>query len=122
MGTTEFLQPQFDERGNAYVEMFGQLKTACAKVRVTKPGTGKFSLIHIDHPNHVEDITYFFSLRDRMQVFYPLQFTRLMNLVDVSVIVDKEMIEEMTVAGLLTQDVRVRERKKFGQKGARAKF
>ena len=34
----------------------------------------------------------------------------------------QEMIEEMTVAGLLTQDVRVRERKKFGQKGARAKF
>ena len=32
------------------------------------------------------------------------------------------MIEEMTVAGLLTQDVRVRERKKPGQKGARAKF
>ena len=23
--TTEFLQPQFDERGNAYVEMFGEL-------------------------------------------------------------------------------------------------
>ena len=22
--TTEFLQPQFDERGNAYVEMFGE--------------------------------------------------------------------------------------------------
>ena len=34
----------------------------------------------------------------------------------------KDMIEEMTVAGLLTQDVRVRERKKFGQKGARAKY
>ena len=45
----------------------GQKKTACAKVRVTKPGTGKFSLIHIDHPEHVEDITYFFSMRDRMQ-------------------------------------------------------
>jgi len=144
--TTEFLQPQFDERGNAYVEMMGQRKTACAKVRVTKPGTGKFSLIHIDHPDHLDDITYFFSLRDRMQVFYPLQFTRLLNLVDVSVtvdaggsssqagairyalsvclksFVDKDMIEEMTVAGLLTQDVRVRERKKFGQKGARAKY
>ena len=24
--TTEFLQPQFDERGNAYVEMFGELR------------------------------------------------------------------------------------------------
>ncbi len=32
------------------------------------------------------------------------------------------MVEEMTLAGLLTQNIRVRERKKPGQKGARAKY
>ncbi|XP_076376202.1 small ribosomal subunit protein uS9m [Megalopta genalis] len=36
--------------------------------------------------------------------------------------VDAEMIEKMRIAGLLTKDVRRRERKKFGQEGARRKF
>ncbi|KAL0099034.1 hypothetical protein PUN28_020227 [Cardiocondyla obscurior] len=35
---------------------------------------------------------------------------------------DKPTIERMRVAGLLTRDWRIRERKKFGQKGARRKF
>ena len=88
----------------------------------------------------------FFSYYDRHEIMYPLQFTQLLGLVDVECIidaggpkgqagairyalamclrsfVDQEVIEEMKVCGLLTQDVRVRERKKFGQKGARAKF
>ena len=101
---------------------------------------------------------------------YPLQFTRLLGLVDVEVLVDaggpssqvkkifvknikiyfnyskfvsknlqagairyalsmslrsfvdEETLEEMKICGLLTQDVRVRERKKPGQEGARRKF
>lgn len=82
----------------------------------------------------------------RHQIMYPLQFTRLLGLVDVECIVDaggfssqagairyalsmalrsfvdEQTVEEMKVCGLLTQDVRVRERKKFGQEGARRKF
>ena len=77
---------------------------------------------------------------------YPLQFTNLLGLVDVECVVDaggpasqagairyalamclrsftdETIIEEMKVCGLLTQDVRVRERKKFGQEGARRKY
>ena len=88
----------------------------------------------------------FFSYLDRHQVMYPLQFTRLLGLVDVEVLVDaggpssqagairyalsmslrsfvdEETLEEMKICGLLTQDVRVRERKKPGQEGARRKF
>ena len=87
-----------------------------------------------------------FSYLDRHQVMYPLQFTRLLGLVDVECIVDaggnasqagairyalsmclrsyvdNDTIDEMKVCGLLTQDVRVRERKKPGQEGARRKF
>lgn len=36
--------------------------------------------------------------------------------------VDEETLEDMKICGLLTQDVRVRERKKPGQEGARRKF
>ena len=83
---------------------------------------------------------------DRHQVMYPLQFTRLLGLVDVECVVDaggpssqagairyalsmclrsfvdQNTLEEMKVCGLLTQDVRVKERKKPGQAGARKKF
>ena len=77
---------------------------------------------------------------------YPLELTRLLGLVDVECIVDaggpssqagairyalsmclRSFVDEdtrtdMKVCGLLTQDVRVRERKKPGQEGARRKY
>jgi ribosomal protein S9 len=55
------------------INPLGQRKTALAKVRVTKPGTGKFSVTHIDFPEVTSDITYFFSFKERHQVMYPLQ-------------------------------------------------
>lgn len=36
--------------------------------------------------------------------------------------VDKETVEKMRLCGLLSKDMRVRERKKWGQEGARRKF
>ena len=92
------------------------------------------------------NIEHFFDYLDRHQVMYPLQFTRLLGLVDVECIVDaggnssqagairyalsmclrsyvdNDTIEQMKVCGLLTQDVRVRERKKPGKEGARRRF
>ena len=77
---------------------------------------------------------------------YPLQFTRLLGLVDVECVVDaggysgqagairyalsmclrsfvdETTLDEMKTCGLLTQDVRVRERKRFGREGARRRF
>jgi len=140
------LEPQFDETGRSYVEYLGLRMSAVAKVRVTKPGTGVFKITHIDYPEHESDIRYFYSMKDRHVVMYPLQFCKLLGLVDVTCIVDsggssgqagairyalsmclrsfveEETSIEMKVAGLLTQDVRVHERKKFGQPGAREKF
>merc|ERR1719179_35739 len=37
----DFITPQFDEKGRAYVEVEGKRNTAEAHVRLTKPGTGK---------------------------------------------------------------------------------
>ena len=41
--------------------MEGRRKTAKAKVKVTKPGTGKLVIKHKDFPHIVNDITYFFG-------------------------------------------------------------
>lgn len=92
------------------------------------------------------DITYFFDYLDRHTCMYPLQLTKLLGQVDVECIVDsggssgqagairyalamalrsfvdQETVEEMKTLGLLTQNIRSRERKKFGMEGARKKF
>ena len=86
-----FVEPQFDEFGRAFVEvcpshfnnwmclnlflfqMEGRRKTAKAKVKVTKPGTGKLVIKHRDFPHIISDITYFFGLKERHVLLYPLQ-------------------------------------------------
>ncbi|XP_066597050.1 small ribosomal subunit protein uS9 [Prorops nasuta] len=81
-----------------------------------------------------------------LQILFPLIFTNLHKKVDIEAnvtgggptgqsgairwgiswglrnFVDQNMIQSMRVAGLLTRDWRKRERKKFGQEGARRKF
>ena len=145
-GQQEFITPKFDEKGRAWVEVKGRRKTANATVRVTKPGTGLVEIRHTDLPGLVYDITYFFGLKDRHQLMYPLQFTKLLGLVDLSIgvsgsgpsaqagairyatamglrsFVDKDMIGDMKLVGLLTQDIRVRERKKPGKVKARKSY
>ena len=37
----DFITPQFDEKGRAWVEVEGKRKTSRAIVRVSKPGTGQ---------------------------------------------------------------------------------
>jgi len=142
----EVIKPEYDAEGQSFVEFTGQRKSSVATVKVVKPGSGRFIIKHVDHTDMEFDITYFYDYLDRHQVMYPLQFTRLLGLVDVEVLVDaggpssqagairyalsmslrsfvdEETLEEMKICGLLTQDVRVRERKKPGQEGARRKF
>ena len=113
---------------------------------MTKPGSGKVRIVHADYPHIENDIRYFFDLYERHVVMYPLQFTKMLGQIDLDVIidgggvtsqaqairyatamgiksfVDEQTVTEMRVAGLLTQDVRVRERKKPGQPSARAKY
>eukprot|EP00095_Tigriopus_kingsejongensis_P000963 maker-scaffold83_size396513-snap-gene-1.21 protein:Tk00963 transcript:maker-scaffold83_size396513-snap-gene-1.21-mRNA-1 annotation:"unknown" len=143
---TETMEPITAVDGRLYVEAMGQKKTACVKVRVTNSGTGKFAVMNLAQPENIMDITYFYGLKERMAVMYPLQFTKLLGQVDVEVVlnfggaasqaaairyaisvclksfVSEETISEMTLAGLLTQDVRVKERNKPGQEGARRKY
>jgi len=142
----EIVKPEYDAEGQSFVEYTGQRKSSVATVKVLKPGSGRFSIRHIDYFDNECDITYFYDYLDRHQIMYPLQFTRLLGLVDVECVVDaggpssqagairyalsmclrsfvdQDTLEEMKVCGLLTQDVRVRERKKPGQEGARRRY
>jgi len=147
VATTQlFLPPQFDDSGRAWVECEGRRKTARATVRVTKPGAGRVAIRHADFPHLLNDITYFYGLKDRHAVLYPLQVTKMLNLVDLEVevasggpsaqagairyalsmalrsFVDRETIDDMKLLGLLTQDVRVKERKWYGRVKARKAY
>jgi small subunit ribosomal protein S9 len=141
-----YLTPDYDEDGRAFVQFEGRRKTAVATVKVTKPGTGELRIVNEVAPHYMLDISYFFALKDRLQIIYPLQFTKLLGLVDLDVsvvgsgssaqagairyatamclrsFVDKDMVDDMKINGLLTQDIRVSERKKFGKVKARKSY
>merc|ERR1719508_224881 len=101
----------------------------------------------------VQDITYFFSQKERHQLLFPLQISKMVGLVDIEAtissdpktgksggpsgqagalrygismclrtFVDKQVVHDMKLLGLLTQDIRVKERKKFGKVKARKSY
>lgn len=114
-------------------------KHAKATVTVYGRGSGKFDI-------NGHNMRFFEHIQDREQVVFPLQLTDLLGKVDVEAkveghgvsanagairlaisrallsFVDENMREKMRLAGLLTRDPRRQERKKPGQKGARAKY
>lgn len=116
----------------------GRRKTSTARIRLT-PGSGKIQV------NDRKFEVYFPTEMLRMVVHQPLKLTNLHNNYDVSVIVqggglmgqagavrhgisrallkaDNALRSPLRKAGLLTRDPRRRERKKYGQKGARKRF
>ncbi|XP_053689794.1 28S ribosomal protein S9, mitochondrial [Sabethes cyaneus] len=136
----EIPKPQFDESGKSYITIYEcKRKSARADVTAIVPGTGSITI-------NGKDITYFEVVQAREQVLFPLIFTEMMGKVDIVAnvedggfsgqagairwgismalrsFVDSEMIDRMRIAGLLQRDYRRRERKKPGQKGARAKY
>ncbi|KAK7079309.1 37S ribosomal protein S9, mitochondrial [Halocaridina rubra] len=137
--TQEIPKLMYTSDGVPYMTAYGGRKTARANVTVYGHGSGKITI-------NGEDILYFSHIQEREQVVFPLHFSGLLGHVDVVAEVegggttgkagairfalslalrpflDSEVVEKMRLAGLLTRDPRVRERKKPGQKGARAKF
>ncbi|TKB23633.1 30S ribosomal protein S9 [Desulfopila sp. IMCC35006] len=116
----------------------GKRKTAVARVWLT-PGTGKVIV------NEVEADAYFGQIFKSQKIVKPFKVTETMEQFDViatlrgggkSAQVDalshgisKALLEsnpairlQLKQSGLLTRDPREKERKKYGQKGARAKF
>ncbi|XP_017874459.1 PREDICTED: 28S ribosomal protein S9, mitochondrial [Drosophila arizonae] len=136
----EVPKPKIDDQGRQYITTYECLrKTARADVTVRLPGTGKITI-------NGQDISYFSSEECKEQLLFPLNYSEMLGKVDVEAnvegggpsgqagairwgiamslrsFVDQEMIESMRLAGLLTRDYRRRERKKYGQEGARRKY
>jgi small subunit ribosomal protein S9 len=116
----------------------GKRKTAVARVWI-QPGTGKFTV------NKREADTYFLRESSRMIMRQSLEILELVDKYDVAVTVaggghsaqaeavrhgiaralsssDPEKRTTLKRAGFLTRDARKRERKKYGQPGARKRF
>ena len=116
----------------------GRRKTAAARVFL-RPGTGGIQVNGRD----LDD--YFPNEIHKMIIKQPLQLTETMERFDAQVTVDGggasgqagairhgisralleyngELRDRLKVAGLLTRDPRKKERKKYGRKGARARF
>jgi small subunit ribosomal protein S9 len=116
----------------------GRRKTAVARVRVA-PGTGKILV----NDRQLND--YFSSERDRKAIFGPLEVTNTGGKMDVLVNAsgggltgqagaiimglgralaryDQTLEQPLRSAGFLTRDSRMKERKKYGQRGARRRF
>lgn len=122
----------------SYIWGTGRRKTAVARVRI-RPGTGKILI----NKRPVED--YFRRERDRQAVVAPLQAAQMITHYDVwanvvgggptgqadavklglaraLVKAVPELVGALRENRLLTRDPRMRERKKYGQKGARKRF
>lgn len=141
VGATESVPPlMYNELGQPFIEMKGYRKHSQAIVTVQGNGNGKVSI-------NGGDIFYFESQQDREQIMYPLHFCNMLGLVDVKIdvsgppgksahagavrhglsmclrsFVPPAFVEKMRLAGLLTEDQRLKGRKKPGQKGNRAKY
>lgn len=116
----------------------GRRKTAVARVRI-RPGSGKISI------NERELNDYFTKEEDRKAIFGPLEVTNTGGKMDVCVTshgggltgqagaivmglaraltkYDPSLEGALRNAGYLTRDSRMKERKKYGQRGARRRF
>jgi small subunit ribosomal protein S9 len=116
----------------------GKRKTAVARVWM-RPGTGQISI----NKRPLED--YLRLESDRMHVLDPLRLTDTLERLDVNVNVrgggisgqagairhgisralvsmDAELRDALKKKGYLTRDSRMKERKKYGQPGARARY
>ena len=116
----------------------GRRKTAVARVWL-KPGSGKFTI------NDRDDENYFERATGRMVIRQPLEETELLGKYDILATVrgggssaqagairhgitralikiDPALRAKLKTAGYVTRDPRKKERKKYGQRGARARF
>ncbi len=116
----------------------GRRKSAVARVRI-RPGTGKISV------NEREINDFFTKEEDRKAIFLPLEVTNTGGKMDIHVTTigggqtgqsgaivmglaralakyDPSLETALRGAGLMTRDSRMKERKKYGQRGARRRF
>jgi small subunit ribosomal protein S9 len=132
--TTEPTEP----KNRIYTWGVGRRKSSVARVRIA-PGSGKIEI----NGRTLND--YFTAERDRKSIFGPLEVTNIAGKMDVFVNTDgggpsgqtgaivmglgralakydNSLEVPLRGAGFLTRDSRMKERKKYGQRGARRRF
>ncbi len=130
--------PQTSDKKKTYIWGTGRRKTAVARVRIA-PGSGKIEI------NKRELNDYLTNERDRKSIFGPLEVTNTGGKVDIFVSTlgggptgqtgaillgiaralvkyDPNTETALRNANFLTRDSRMKDRKKYGQRGARRKF
>src|SRR3954469_21887813 len=136
--TTEAPQSTEPQVKQTFIWGTGRRKSAVARVRVAA-GSGKILV----NDRQLND--YFSSERDRKAIFGPLEVTNTGGKMDVLVNAsgggltgqagaiimglgralvryDQTLEQPLRNAGFLTRDSRMKERKKYGQRGARRRF
>lgn len=131
------------EEHRTYVSVESKQRELVLKVTTLFDGTGKIDIMG-------RDILQFEDISQREAILFPLQLSGMLDKVDIKAVairipkvlggsqiamsvrygvsmaiasyIDEATREKMRLAGLLTRDVRTRERKKFGQEGARRKY
>lgn len=124
--------------GKQFVWGTGRRKSSVARVRI-RPGTGKFMV------NKRDATTYFVHEENRQAILTPLEAANMLKSWDVFVNVNgggyggqagavvmglaralskaaPEVDQTLRDHGMMTRDARMKERKKPGQRGARARF
>ncbi len=137
--TTETLPTvETPAKKKTYIWGTGRRKSSVSRVRIA-PGTGKIEI----NGRTIND--YFTNERDRKAIFGPLEVTNtggkldiwvntdgggatgqsgalIMGLARALMKYDPTTLDALRIGGFLTRDSRMKERKKYGQRGARRKF
>ena len=136
--STATAQPEQPSGPRTFVWGVGRRKSAVARVRIA-PGTGKITV------NERELNDYFTFERDRKAIFGPLEVTNTGGKMDIHVNAtgggasgqtgaiimglsralakyDQTLEAPLRGADFMTRDSRMKERKKYGQRGARRRF
>jgi small subunit ribosomal protein S9 len=136
--TTESTEPKTPKTPRSYTWGVGRRKSSVARVRIAA-GSGKIEI----NGRTLND--YFTAERDRKSIFGPLEVTNVAGKMDIFVNTDgggasgqtgaivmglgralakydNSLEVALRGAGFLTRDSRMKERKKYGQRGARRRF
>lgn len=135
-------QPSTDENGRKFSKFSTYLRLARVDV-ILREGNGK---VTIKSPEGVFDISYFDSFTHREAIIMPFKTVNRVNKFDAEITVNLggmtllakciryaisqclcsfvslDEIEKLRISGLLTHDIRLKERKKPGQEGARRRY
>src|SRR5690349_18380420 len=138
MAETATVESSAPAEKKTFIWGVGRRKSAVARVRIA-PGSGKIEI----NGRTLND--YFTGERDRKAIFGPLEVTNTGGKMDVLVnangggpagqtgaivmglgralaLFDNSLEVPLRNAGFLTRDSRMKERKKYGQRGARRRF